>query len=178
MIGVALADGDLKLVAPNVERDALLGVGWVNGEVGHETMRLMGNNPKSITDTTLKQQQKLIQSFIDDQHAIYWMLELNQRVVGAIWIQLNDEEYLPGPSVSIMIGDVIARGHGIGKRAMILVLGWARLHVTNLKQPLRVRALADNAASNALIKSFSALLDGKQYTDSDGLVWQNYQLKG
>lgn len=173
MTGPGLGFGNLRLVSPDVERDAALGVQWINGPDGAATMVAMGNAPGDIKPTTLEAEHTRVQGFLDDADICYWMIEADGRVVGAIWLALTPTEYLEAPSVHMMIGDSAARGHGIGRSALVMVLAWAREHVS---PAIVSRALTTNAASAHMLTAVGFKLDGAIYRDHDDLEWQNYKL--
>lgn len=175
MTGPDLASDDhsIRLIEPMLERDARLGVTWLNGSIGHESQRLMGNVPSEIKDTTLEQQQELVRRFIEQKNEINWMIEVDGSVVGSIWVHLEADKLVGAPSISVMIGDPMVRGRGVGRAAVRLVIDWAR---DELGVPLLMRALTDNVVSKALIVRLGGTQDGPVYRDDDDLEWQNYRL--
>lgn len=161
---------ELRLVPPNVERDAPLGVKWMSGKSGRETQRLMGIAPEQIHDHDIAEEQKLVQYFIDTDEELVWMIEYNQKVIGAVEIGLKIPKEESGPSVSIMIGDITSRGQGIGKKVMNVVMDYLR---RNGYKEVYARYLLDNTASKAMNLGLGFVKNGEPYVDEDGLVWQN-----
>ncbi len=176
MRGPDLADvaGRLRLVAPQVERDAPLGVEWLNGPAGHSTMLMLGNPPASLADTTLEDQERLVRGFISAQGELHWMIESEGRVIGAVWIHcVQTRAEVGAPELSLMIGDPEYRGRGLGKCAAELVLAWAS---KNLPSPVTMRTVVENEVSKNLILGLGGRPQGDVYKDQDGLKWQNYRL--
>jgi len=60
---------DVQLVVPDIERDAALGVEWLEGELGRATLTSMGVADKDNKPTTLEYERERIRDFIerDDQ---------------------------------------------------------------------------------------------------------------
>lgn len=161
---------DLRLIAPHVERDAPLGVGWMSGESGQATQNLMGIAPKEIHDHSLKEEQELVQYFIDTDEELVWMIEYRGRVIGAVEIGLKIPKEENGPSISIMIGEVTARGRGIGKKVMNMAMDY--LQRSGYKE-VNARYLLENSASKAMNAGLGFIKSGEPYVDEDGLKWQN-----
>ncbi|HSH31105.1 MAG TPA: GNAT family N-acetyltransferase [Candidatus Saccharimonadales bacterium] len=162
---------NVKLVKPDVERDAPLGVTWLEGEDGRKTLRLMGvtevNNKPSDLETERKRIQGLARS-------LAWMIELDDKVVGAIWIDLEDTEYLSSPAVHLMIGDVRVRGKGTGSAALRAVIGYQGQ--LNKYEYLYSRYITLNKGSATLLERLGFEKLGSIYKDKDGLEWQNVRL--
>lgn len=161
---------DLRLISPNVERDAPLGVGWMSGASGRATQGLMGVAPKDIHDHDINEERELVRYFIDTDEELVWMIEHDKRVIGAVEIGLKIPKEENGPSISIMIGDVAARGKGIGKKVMNGAMDYLR-H-SGYKE-VRARYLLDNAVSKAMNLGLGFIKTGDPYVDDDGLMWQN-----
>lgn len=51
-------DNSIRLVSPDINRDAPLGVRWLGGEAGRDTLRLMGAAEKDNRPTTLEQESR------------------------------------------------------------------------------------------------------------------------
>lgn len=170
------SDGQpVNLVEPNVERDAPLGVKWVNGEFGEETLLSMGNSPDELVNihpTTLEAEEKRVKGFIERDDQLNWMIEFEDNVVGTIWVELKKKGNLPAPSPHIMIGDPEARGHGIGTAATAQVIEYLR---TNGEQNVYTRHLVTNTVVEDLLRRAGFTNYGEVYTD-DGLRWQNVRL--
>jgi RimJ/RimL family protein N-acetyltransferase len=176
VIGPELTDGKIRLIAPDVERDSPLSLVWTNGPEGNATMRLMGNPPETIQEMSLKDARELSQKFIDQTNEINWTVDYDSKIIGAVWIHLEDDEYIKGPSLSFMIGDRDMRRKGIGVKVANLVTAWAKSDGSNLNSPLQMRALISNTGSRALIARLGAHEAGPKYADKHGLEWQNYSL--
>lgn len=161
---------DLRLIAPHVERDAPLGVGWMSGESGQATQNLMGIAPREIHDHNLKEEQELVQYFTDTDEELVWMIEYKGKVIGAVGIGLKIPKEENGPSISIMIGDAASRGQGIGKKVMNMAMDY--LQRSSYKE-VNARYLLDNTASKVMNLGLGFIKKGEPYVDEDGLVWQN-----
>jgi RimJ/RimL family protein N-acetyltransferase len=166
----------VELVAPNIDRDAPLGVKWLKGEVGKNTMILMGNPPDKIEQTTLNKERERVKGFIESENQKTWMIRFEGRIVGAVWLDLDPTEWLPGaPSIHIMIGDQNCRGKGVGTKAITAV-------IQNLKEEGRYdtlfsRHMTSNANASNLLTSLGFNKLGEPYLDKDQLEWQNVSLK-
>jgi len=167
-------DQRVRLIAPNVERDAPLSLRWLAGPVGRETLRLMGMPDEDNYESTLEAERKRIEEFLGDNGELDWMIELDGAVVGAIWIHTHDGENIKAPAISMMLGDATARGHGTGRAAFAAVLGW--LKDVRHEHVVYARHLLENAASRNLSQAFGFVDDGEPYVDHDGLHWQNVRL--
>jgi len=160
----------IELVEPNIVRDAETSVTWINGALGHETMRLMGVPDKHNTSTTLQKEQERIQDFIVNPNHLNWTISVDAKIVGAIWVDLKDSEYVKSPSIHIMIGDATVRKKGIGTVTINSVIAYLT------KQGHKIiysRHLVINNASQHLLANVGFTPDGNDYTDNDDLRWQN-----
>lgn len=105
---------DVRLIAPNVDRDAPSGVRWLSGPVGRETLRSMGVIDVENNESTVGLERRRLQTIIDDSSELAWMIRYNGQTVGIVEVCTEENEYIKLPSMSIMIDDVAARGKGIG----------------------------------------------------------------
>lgn len=164
---------NIRLIEPDVERDAQLGVEWLNGARGRETLQLMGVADKDNKPTTLEHERARVQSFIERKDQLNWMIEFNGQVVGAVWVDLQQNGNLPAPGVHIMIGDPSDRGRGVGSAAFSTVTKY-------LKEIGYTQVFTRHLVSNSTAKSLAAkngFVDiGETYTDEDGLIWQNMEV--
>ena len=168
---LSTADGKLRLIRPDVARDAPLSVGWLQGEAGRRTQLLMGNAPQRLIIPTLATEQERVRSFLENKQQRTWAIEYDGQVVGAIWVNLQSDEHLKAPAIHIMIGDPEARGKGIGKQAIGLVMRSMRSEKEF--RTLYSRHLVDNTAAAAILRPYGFQKAGKPYGDADGLQWQN-----
>lgn len=164
---------DIILVAPDVDRDAPLGVGWLNGVNGTSTLLLMGVPGKKINRTTLEAEKGRVRDFLSKDDQLNWMIQFRQQIVGTIWVDLCATKELPAPSISIMIGDAAARGHGVGGSSVQSVVGYM---FEQGEDTLYSRMLVENVASASLMKSKGFRPLGSPYVDDDILEWQNVSL--
>ena len=160
----------LRLVKPDVDRDAPLSVEWLADPHGRETLDLMGVAPRYNIASSLEAERKRVQDFLDKTDGYNWAIEFNGEVVGAIWYSLKPDDELPAGAISFMIGDVVSRGQGVGLAAADAVCDWLddgeRLWIYS-------RYLTKNNASKKLLERIGFTADGAVYTDADGLEWQN-----
>lgn len=165
---------ELTLVRPNIEQDATLAVGWLEGESGRETLRLMGNTDEHNKPSTIEDERQRLRDFVTATDQVTWMMRYQGKTVGAVWLRLDPTNYLPAPSIHIMIGDPSARGRGVGKAAVMALI--EQLRQSGQHQWLHSRYLTDNLGSAKLLKNAGFIEDGKAYTDEDGLSFQNVKL--
>ncbi|HSH55893.1 MAG TPA: GNAT family N-acetyltransferase [Candidatus Limnocylindrales bacterium] len=165
-------DASIKLIEPNVERDAELGVQWLNGESGRATLRSMGNT-EEVIDTmlpaTLEQEAERVRSFLVREDQLNWMIEYEGNVIGSVWVNLGDSKEVPGPSVHIMIGDPEMRGKGVGGSAISAVLEYLE---EQGNKGIYSRHLTSNEGADKLLQSLGFVDVGEPYL-SDSLEFQN-----
>jgi|SRR5580704_7360062 RimJ/RimL family protein N-acetyltransferase len=172
------ADPSIALVAPVVSRDAPLGMRWLAGDQGRETLRMMGVPEEEIRPTNLDEESARITSFLERRDQYNWMIDFRGAVVGAIWVDLRPSSVLPAPAVSYMIGAAEARRKGVASASLdavaqfILRHGFTRLYA---------RTLVINHKGAALLSRAGFVLRDEPYIEpDDGLSWQNFvlQLRG
>jgi RimJ/RimL family protein N-acetyltransferase len=167
---VKTSDPEVLLVQPDIERDAALGVQWLEGELGRDTLQMMGVVDSENKPSTLQLERNRVGEFITRKDQLNWMIEFSNKVIGAIWVDLESTKYLPGPSIHIMIGDPKARGKGVGKVSVIAVIDY--LTKSGIKD-FYSRHLIANVASSRLLSDIGFINLGDPYKDDDGLTWQN-----
>ena len=160
----------LKLIVPVVERDAQLGVIWLNGERGRSTLELMGVQKKDIEQPNIHHERERIRNFIEKENQLNWMIEFNGKVVGSVWVDLEPKDYLPSPAVHIMIGEPEARGLRVGTESIKLVVEYLK---NQGFENLYSRALTTNSVARSLLLINGFKLYRDRYTDKDGVEWQN-----
>ena len=161
---------DVLLVAPNIERDAALGVQWTKGAMGRATLTSMGVAEKDNKPTTLEDERKRVKSFIEGKDQLNWMIDYQGKVVGSVWADLEQVGNVPAPAIHIMIGDLNARGKGIGFAATSRVTEY--LEGKGFKD-VYSRHLTKNNSASGLLQSLGFMKLGDPYADCDGLEWQN-----
>jgi RimJ/RimL family protein N-acetyltransferase len=161
---------DVALVEPNIERDAPLSVGWLEGKLGRATLASMGVADKDNKPTTPEEERERIKDFIERQDQYNWMIEYQGRVVGSVWVDLQQVDTVPAPAVHIMIGDPDTRGKGIGRAA----IGRAIEYLESLgSKSIYSRHLTKNNGASGLLQSLGFADLDSPYTDDGGLEWQN-----
>lgn len=169
------ADPSIDLVAPVVSRDAPLGVQWLAGEQGRDTLQMMGVPEQENRPATLEEESARVKRFTERQDQYNWMIDVRGRVAGAIWVDLKPSPVLPAPAVSYMIGAAEARRKGAASASLDAV---ARFIFRRGFTRLYARALVINHQSAALLSRAGFALHGESYVDPDGgLRWQNFALR-
>lgn len=162
---------DLYLTNPNIKNDPIISVDWLTGELGTETLRLMGNTIANSQPSTLAAEEQRIREFITSTIQRTWSVFYKTKTVGAIWVDLKPNEHLASPSIHIMIGDPTARGKGIGQAAMEAAINL--LEQEGGYQAVYSRHVTENIGSAKLLAKVGFINDGAEYTDVDGLTFQN-----
>jgi len=175
LIAVPTALHGLVLVRPNVERDAPLGVKWLFGPAGRQTLRLMGVAVQNNRPSTLEEEKERVRGFIVSREQITWMMMCEREIIGAIWLDLEITEYISAPSAHIMIGELDARKRGMGSAAFAAIIN--RLEERGGDEYLYSRHLLYNDAVSKLFRKVGFEDYGEPYQDSDGLRWQNVRYK-
>ena len=161
---------DVLLVEPDIERDAALGLQWLEGELGRATLTSMGVAEKDNKPTTLEYERERVRDFIEGQDQLNWMIEYQGKVVGSVWADLKQVGNVPAPAIHIMIGDPDVRGKGIGFAATSKVTD--HLEGQGFKS-IYSRHLTKNSGASGLLQSLGFTELGEPYADDDGLQWQN-----
>lgn len=160
----------IKLIEPDIERDAVLGVSWLKGEPGRDTLALMGVPDRENRRTTLEDEIRRVKSFIDRNDRLNWMIEYDRKVIGSVWVDLEETEGLPAPSVYITIGELDMRGKGVGRTVIKSVIDYLE---SQGNYTVYSRYLTSNGRVKALLESLDFKNLGGDYLDSDRLKWQN-----
>lgn len=163
-------DPDIRLIEPDIERDAPLSVEWLKGDSGRNTLRLMGVADKDNQPSTLQQEKERIKDFIENDDQLNWTITYQDEVVGSVWVDTKPSEYLQSPSVHIMIGSPKARGKGIGLSTMTAVIEYLGQQG---HEQIFSRYLTNNEGSKNLLAKLGFNEIGKPYTDEDNLEFQN-----
>jgi len=162
----------IRLVEPDINRDAELAVEWLNGELGHTTMLLMGNSEAVVNEilpTTLDKEAGRVKEFIEKDSQLNWMIEYGGKVVGSAWADIKKSDDLPAPSVHIMIGDPTMRGKGIGTSTISAILN----HLEGRGDTtIYSRHIISNERADELLKSLGFKDFGTPYI-RDGVEYQN-----
>lgn len=165
---------EITLVSPNPERDTPFAYSWFDSDYGKETLLLMGNSETDISKPTLQQQKGILENFIKLEKEVKqftWMVRYNDITIGAVWIELEDTNYINAPAIHIMIGDKDYRRKGIGKLVFNEAINYI---VKNLRERrIYSRYLTANEPVSGMFKSLGFIYDGKSYYDENNLEWQN-----
>jgi len=164
---------DVKLIEPDVERDAPLSMQWLDGELGRQTLSLMGVPDKENKPTTLELEKQRVEKFLEDDTELNLMIEFQGKVVGSVWAHLTPSEHLEAPSVHIMIGDPSVRGRGVGSAAMNKLI---ETLTEQGNKTIYSRHLVSNVGPKVLLESLGFKVDGPTYSEND-LEWQNVILR-
>lgn len=163
-------NANLRLISPDVDRDVTNGLRWMNGEIGRKTQRHMGVAPNDVHDHTSSEEQNLVDNFIKTNDELVWMIQYHGQVVGVVEVGLKIPQSQNGPSISIMIGDIEARGKGLGSLVMSVVINYLR---ELGYEEVNARYLTKNRVSEQMNAKLDFSIDGATYVDEDGLEWQN-----
>ncbi len=172
-VQLATTNSAVRLIKPNVKRDAPLSVRWLAGESGKATQYAMGVADQASKPSTFTREQKRIHNFIENKEQLTWMIEYNGKVVGAVWVDITASVYLSAPGIHIMIGDPSARGKNVGITSMLAVLEY--LHHVQGYQAVYSRYRVDNLIAEHMNKKLGFEKRGTSYTDGDTITWQNVQ---
>ncbi len=168
----------LTLTRPNPERDAPFAYSWFNSEYGRDTLLRMGNTDEQIGIPSLDKEVQTLETFLELEQTnkqLTWMMRIDNKSVGAVWIELLDTEHVKSPAVHIMIGDYSYRGQGIGTASMRAMIAIARDDL--MAEYLYSRHLASNAIIIRLNQLLGFENDGLPYKDANGLLFQNIKLR-
>jgi len=168
---LATADPNLVLVPIDIERDARHGVEWLMGNNGRDTLRKMGVPDEYNHESTLRAERERLQKILDNPNELAWMIQLHDTVIGITEVHTDEFEGLAGPNIHIMIGDVTARGKGVGTAVLERVIDYLRSE--KHFETIYSRHLTDNTASASLLAGLGFIDQGEAYRDNDGLEWQN-----
>lgn len=169
------SDENIRLIMPNIERDAPTSVTWLEGDQGKETLRAMGVPEKDIIEPTLEGEEERINTMIESTHHIAWMIEQDGDVIGVAEVELEPTEYVDAPALSVMIGDPWERNKGVATTVLRSVIDW--LHAEYENTFVYARHRSSNEASAQVLLKLGFEDDGAPYKDQDGLVWQNVVLR-
>jgi RimJ/RimL family protein N-acetyltransferase len=162
---------NLKLVKPDVERDVPISINWLKGEIGKQTLRLMGNVVDDNYKSDAQEEINRYKDFLTKEDQLNWMIEHEGQVIGTVWADLVEKNNVKAPSVHILIGDVSARGKGVGIIAEGAVVDYLKQQGFDT---IYSRALISNKKMmHIAIDKLGYKKDGEAYVDKDGLVWQN-----
>ncbi len=169
---------DIQLIVPDVERDAVFALGWFERPEGRQTLLSMGNAEHEISAPTIEGEKETIRQFIQlefDNKQITRMISVDNKTIGAVWIELYHNHSVQPPSVHIIIGNPEYRGKGIGASVMKSAIDYANKVLGY--QTVYSRHLVNNQAIAAVNKTLGFKDDSVSYIDDNGLVWQNVKLE-
>ncbi|MGB3009009.1 MAG: GNAT family N-acetyltransferase [Candidatus Saccharimonadales bacterium] len=169
-INLETRSADVYLIEPDIEPDAPLSVEWLAGDIGRNTLRLMGVADKDNAPSTLEKEKERIRDFIKNDNHLNWMIAYSSQVVGSIWVDLKPSERLQSPSVHIMIGRPDIRGKGVGLSSMTAVINY--LEKLGY-QHIYSRYMTDNEGSKRLLAKLGFHADGTSYVGEDDVEFQN-----
>lgn len=163
---------DLRLVEPDIERDAANGVKWLEGDMGRTTLQLMGVADEHNKPTTLEAEKERVNDFLTRQDQLNWMIKHQGKIVGSVWVDLESSDFLASPSVHIMIGDPDMRGKGVGLASVSSVIEYLK---DNGEETIYSRYVTTNEGSEHLLSKLGFETLGEPYNDGD-LLFQNVRL--
>jgi len=168
---------DIQLVVPDEKRDAVFALGWFKRPEGRATLLSMGNAESEIELSTIETESATIREFLvleEQNKQITRMIRMDEKTIGAVWVELFENHGVKPPSIHILIGDPDYRGKGIGASVMLSAIEY-------VKDVLRIstvysRHLVKNVAITKLNEKIGFEKDGGPYTDENGLRWQHIKL--
>lgn len=168
---------DIRLLRPDIDRDAPFALDWFNRAEGRQTLLSMGNAEHEIKAPTIEGERLTIQEFIElekTSQQITRMIVVDRKTIGAVWIELIESHGVNSPSLHIIIGNPEYRGKGIGASVMQSAVNYIakELEVSVVYS----RYLATNGAMRTVNNKLGFKDDGAVYKDVNGLVWQNVKL--
>lgn len=163
---------DISLVAPNPKKDAHVSVLWLKGEHGRETMRLMGCIVPEGFEPNLKTETKRLKLMSKSKNELIRMISYKGSIVGSLEIWRVQYDYVPAPSISILIGNPAMRGLRLGTKILATV---EKLLSEIGDEIAYTRTLLSNVGSTDFFEHNGFVKNGAPYADESGLVWQNYQ---
>ncbi len=169
---------DIQLLEPNIERDAQFALNWFTRPGGKQTLLSMGNAEHEIKPSTLEDEKHTIAEFIDFEKVgkqITRMIVVDDKTIGAVWIELFENHNVKPPSIHIIIGDPEYRGKGIGASVMRAAVDYVRQSLN--QKIIYSRHLVNNQAITNLTKALGFENNGEPYIDDNGLNWQNIKLE-
>ncbi|MFO0881927.1 MAG: GNAT family N-acetyltransferase [Candidatus Saccharimonadales bacterium] len=161
---------DIELIEIDAHRDAPLATSWINGPGGAKTLQLMSMLVPDDFKTTEVQEFERFKQIQNNPNELAWMIEYDGLVVGIVEVNTVSFEGLQPPNISIMIGDISARGKGIGTVAMSQTINILK---DKGYETIFARVLTRNAPSITMLKKLGFAEDGEPYTDGDTQRWQN-----
>ncbi|MEM6997668.1 MAG: GNAT family N-acetyltransferase [Patescibacteria group bacterium] len=163
----------VKLVEPDVERDADVSMHWLVGDLGVATLLAMGVPAKNISEPHIDNEVQRIKDFIANPDQLNWTILYEENPVGAVWVDLRPVDTVHAPAIHIMIGDLEVRGKGVGQASISAVAK----HLQSLGHNIIYsRHLISNSGAAKLLQRIGFRNDGETYTDKDSLEWQNVKL--
>lgn len=172
---ILTSDESIRLITPDILRDAERNVEWTADEEGRETQKAMGVPADQMQELTLQEAMVIVQTLVLSEKDILWMIEYDGEVVGMIEVHLEPNDYLAAPAITIMIGDPEARGHGVGFTAMQAAIAW--LQYDEGEEIIFSRYPTDSRAACRLSQKLGFEEDDEPYTDQSGQQWQNVVLR-
>lgn len=169
------ARSDVKLLAPAAERDIEPAASWMDGDYGREMRQMLSLDKIESRRLSIDEDANPIQSLIESEDVLVWMIEHNERVVGMIKVWLTDAGRLPYPSIHAMIGTPESRRQGVGAAALTAAVSW--LQVEHGEDIIFSRYQINNPTLAHLLMKTGFEADGELYEDEDGLSWQDVVLR-
>jgi RimJ/RimL family protein N-acetyltransferase len=162
---------DTTMLEPLTTEYAAIIAEWLQGEQGRETLRLLGNilPPDFTTDEAAE--RKRTEEILADANKIAWIILFDDEPVGVAEVNLKATKEIQAPHFAYFIGEKNSRANGIGTAALFIVLD--ELSARGYKQVFG-RALQENIASKKVMLKAGFVSQGDEYTDKDGLIWQNF----
>ncbi|MEI7489348.1 MAG: GNAT family N-acetyltransferase [Chryseobacterium sp.] len=171
---IKIPELNIKLIEPDADRDAQFSTVFLKGELGKQTMLLMGVPEEQIQEISLESEKERIRSFIENTDSLNWMIQKDDRVVGSIWVDLKFNNEVPAPSTHLLIWDPVVRGKGVGEASMKSVIRFLK---DKGYKVIYTRTKTDNIPIINLLKKIGFTAYGHEYIDEHGISWRNQSLE-
>lgn len=85
-------DESVRLITPDILRDAGLNAEWTSAAAGRETQRLMGVPADQVRELTLQESMAIMQALVLSEQDIVWMVEYDNEAACRLSQKLGFEE--------------------------------------------------------------------------------------
>jgi len=170
---IKIPELNINLIEPDVYQ-AQSSFFFLKGELGKQTMLLMGVPEEQIQEASLKTEEERIRSFIENTDSLNWMIQKDDRVVGSIWVDLKFNNDVPAPSTHLLIWDPAVRGKGVGEASMKSVIRFLK---DKGYKVIYTRTKTDNIPILNLLNKIGFTAYEPEYEDEHGIKWRNQSLE-
>lgn len=165
---------DVRLVEPDIERDPLIREQWLEGSAGTGLVQMMGLPDDLSQLTSLEVETQRVEELLAAENQLDWMIAYQGRIVGMARVLRQTTDYVPGPSLRILIGNPDVRRMGIGKCAVNTIVDYLVKEPHPYKEVYAARHLTVHTGPKVFLEKLGFTEFGPQYKDKRELWWQNY----